>query len=554
MNKVFGVFLFGVAALGTTALGMERGPEHEGEQGSLEPAAVSAASSQDTGAEATWHFAVAPEIPQYEHIAKLLESPGGKPFSMEELLAPLTIQTRAVLSPKDAYWLGRVWGALAVRIHTDVPLQTARTIESLSYAVDNTNPIPTIDMDRLLFSRACFPGEIAIILAAEAKDRSMRLDVFEYCDRACRGFDQYIAFNKKGWGSLLCPKTLAQFETHRYLAHEKRARISLARYVVCRQERSLRDRLEDVTFTIGNTREALAQPLPAAELIPAKRKLFLSLVQSYCHQAVLCEEGADRAGFEGSLQLAKNNLKELAKNKKKDEESYKNAQAHIEACEEQKRILDAANRGGKGKIAERRRLNALNLFETVQGPLLQLIPETSKSEGGVALPAPLSSPRDLREEREAVLQKVLSGDPTPFSKLYALKGVSAKVEREIETQTWKFTREEFGTYLKTVGCLESRMRGSHKTISLPTMVCITQGDNVVMVLTQDGDASLDFESTPTGSPAKQQAFGGSSTLPPWKGKIVPAYMRVQILKARERLRGFALLAQKNPPAVSRNPG
>ena len=179
---------------------------------------------------------------------------------------------------------------------------------------------------------------------------------------------------------------------------------------------------------------------------------------------------------------------------------------------------------------------------------------SSESEGGVALPTPLSSPRSPREEREAVLQKVLSKDATPISDLYSLKGVAAKVEREISEDTWKFNRKQFDTYLEALGCTQSRMRGSHKTIALPTISCIKQGETVVMVLTQEEDDSLDFESKSDGPPAIQQAFGGSLTLPPWDSKHVPLYLQKQILSARESLRAFGLLARKNQPAAAKNLG
>ena len=163
---------------------------------------------------------------------------------------------------------------------------------------------------------------------------------------------------------------------------------------------------------------------------------------------------------------------------------------------------------------------------------------------------PSPSPQELREAREAILQRVLGGDPTPLSELFTLKGTPKKVEKEIIEGTWKFTRKEFHQYLEVLGCTESRMRGSHETISLPEMIYVTKGPDIIMVLSERdaSSASPGAASAAAADPiSTPQVLGGSLTLPPWDGKNVPLYLREQILKARERLRGFALLAKAQKP-------
>ena len=164
---------------------------------------------------------------------------------------------------------------------------------------------------------------------------------------------------------------------------------------------------------------------------------------------------------------------------------------------------------------------------------------------------PSPSPQELREAREAILQRVLGGDPTPLSELFTLRGAPEQVEKEIIAGTWRFTRSQFHTYLGALGCTESRMRGSHETISLPKMICVTQGPDIIMVLSEGDVGSEAPEGAASAAAADPtyipQVLGGSLTLPPWDGKHVPLYLREQILKARERLRGFALLGKGQKP-------
>ena len=99
------------------------------------------------------------------------------------------------------------------------------------------------------------------------------------------------------------------------------------------------------------------------------------------------------------------------------------------------------------------------------------------------------------------------------------------------------------------------MRGSHETISLPEMIYVAKGQDIIMVLSE-GDASSSSPGAASAAAADPistpQVLGGSLTLPRWEGKHVPLYLREQILKARERLRGFALLAKAQNPKRDSN--
>lgn len=105
----------------------------------------------------------------------------------------------------------------------------------------------------------------------------------------------------------------------------------------------------------------------------------------------------------------------------------------------------------------------------------------------------------------------------PIRELYDLTKIAKKVEDEIENNTWTFTRENLIDYFEALGC-KAEEGGRHKKLPLPKAIIVQHGEEVITVLND---------------------FSGALTLPRWDQSYnngqVPSYLRIQILKAREKM-------------------
>jgi hypothetical protein len=105
-----------------------------------------------------------------------------------------------------------------------------------------------------------------------------------------------------------------------------------------------------------------------------------------------------------------------------------------------------------------------------------------------------------------------------ISDLYkSLSRNSKKVDKEIEDDTWRFSRENLISYFRNLEC-NDKPGGKHPKVSLPQTTIITFKGATIAILND---------------------LGGALTLPRWdntnRNGQVPIYLRPQILKAREKL-------------------
>ena len=745
------------------------------------------------------------QMADYQQILSSLEGAG--PLTMEDIVQQLTRQRFSLLSHTEVQELQRIFSALNDRIPRDLSVQNTLKILSYFHPVD-TAVIPVIDLDGLFFERINLISSASIEMADSARNEKERLAAFKQLEDASEAISEYIEHNKEFLRNSHRDITIRCITHRQYNAYHFWQRISVRRHVICRRDLDWPIRFQCVQKTINILKTFVEIKIPEGISNFIKRHALLSLVQSYCHEAILNLEHKDPENCNASLKKARETLIQLKKIKPGDQDDDFNAlaQTHIEACEEQKITFDRVGTGTK-KIQKVRSLRFAGMADRVQKkmsqfdyetpletfdeklrklqvileqndlfkkkdqkspqffvaqildlekwiandceckpqdlkeiyayytkksfdklkqtsvdliryilqfiragdiqgastrsqilisldaqkreptyslgrilfaqienlkgnfePLLALneeadtrrqkfeeqrklkkerqkkllaekamadiqtkkeeliqtqeskekraaqraeakakamtkqspavlpgVPESSsssadekeerqarhqaaearreaaasRSDSATATAAaaadaaapqkPKPSPKDLRDAREAVLQEALASNPSPLATLVQLKGVPAEVEREISGNTWSFTKNQFLSYLKALGCTESRIRGSHETVTLPEIICVKQGTDVIMLLS---DLALELPSTERKAPGaaaaaaaapEPQVFGGSLTLPPWEGKNVPLYMREQILKARERLRGFALLS-KASEAVKQKAG
>lgn len=120
--------------------------------------------------------------------------------------------------------------------------------------------------------------------------------------------------------------------------------------------------------------------------------------------------------------------------------------------------------------------------------------------------------------RDALL---LTSDQS-LAQLYGLTSRPLKVDQEIEDNTWRFTREEFNTYMGALHCVSREGQGIHLKSSLPKAIHVLREGYTVMIMND---------------------FGGAATLPAWDKDYVPHYLRKQILEYRKNLRALKILAE-----------
>ncbi|MBL0941340.1 MAG: hypothetical protein IBJ00_01215 [Alphaproteobacteria bacterium] len=114
-----------------------------------------------------------------------------------------------------------------------------------------------------------------------------------------------------------------------------------------------------------------------------------------------------------------------------------------------------------------------------------------------------------KETLDPVLPEVFS-----LTKLYNLTGLAEVIDNNIEQNHWKFTLEDLQHYYEAMGCHYKASKGSHKKLAMPKATLVTQGENLITIMNE---------------------FKGTFTLPQWKDKHVPYYLRTQILVARKKL-------------------
>jgi len=127
---------------------------------------------------------------------------------------------------------------------------------------------------------------------------------------------------------------------------------------------------------------------------------------------------------------------------------------------------------------------------------------------------------------KVVVQDQKNQNHTTSQAMYGdTKGILRKIHKEIDRDTWKITRDEMEQYFIKMGCSLSKKggKGSHEKIFFPEITSVRdRSDKLVTILS--GDENL----------APSQKEGGALTFPRW-GKIVPPYLRKQILCAQEKL-------------------
>lgn len=144
------------------------------------------------------------------------------------------------------------------------------------------------------------------------------------------------------------------------------------------------------------------------------------------------------------------------------------------------------------------------------------VEQEKNQENTTSVSIPVERKLSKKEQRDLIL----SSSNQMLAELYNLSSGPLAVDQEIENNTWRFTREEFKTYMEAVGCIYKSGNGIHDKASLPKAILIMQGDNLVTILND---------------------FGGALTLPLWDKDYVPNYLQTQILEARKNLRAFKIL-------------
>ncbi|MBS0185321.1 MAG: phage tail tape measure protein [Proteobacteria bacterium] len=117
-----------------------------------------------------------------------------------------------------------------------------------------------------------------------------------------------------------------------------------------------------------------------------------------------------------------------------------------------------------------------------------------------------------------------------------LTTLQRRLEHEMETNSWNFTRDELRAYYESFGCKISQ-RGSHVKAALPTFEMIELPDGTPLVI------NFNFE--------EFELQGGSFTFAKWR-HTVPQYLRSQILEARRRIQAFKRVVNDEVRRVMEN--
>lgn len=123
------------------------------------------------------------------------------------------------------------------------------------------------------------------------------------------------------------------------------------------------------------------------------------------------------------------------------------------------------------------------------------------------------------EER---LYELNESSDIPLRELYDLTGRPLEVDEEIEAGTWAFTRDQLQTYLEAMGCTYTHGKSGHKKLTIPSSMHVYQGDQLITIVSEFGS--------------------GAVVLPKWNKNYVPDYLKVQILRARDKLRALKILS------------
>jgi hypothetical protein len=123
-----------------------------------------------------------------------------------------------------------------------------------------------------------------------------------------------------------------------------------------------------------------------------------------------------------------------------------------------------------------------------------------------------SSPNPAKGKEEAKTKPL-----SAIGQTFSLTGVAKDVEEQIQSGSWRFSRENAMAYFEALGCT-AKEGGKHKKVELPQAIMVSHNDKLLTIIND---------------------LGGALTLPRWDGRegggTVPHYLRKQILKAREKL-------------------
>ena len=195
-------------------------------------------------------------------------------------------------------------------------------------------------------------------------------------------------------------------------------------------------------------------------------------------------------------------------------------QVQREAVEKEQRLDEERRRKveEERKRAEARR----SLSVTVHEPLLtewasvaepRYVPEQKVTK--VKTLGNATQPEDSNED--------LPAPPKLLSPTLPKLGTQAQIVFDkIEDEDWSFTREDYSHYLIDLQCKERKNASSHRIFQLPKTTIITiERDGQQLrehVFLADDDIKL-----------------GSATLPAWKGKQIPFYLRKQLRNLHEKI-------------------
>ena len=122
-----------------------------------------------------------------------------------------------------------------------------------------------------------------------------------------------------------------------------------------------------------------------------------------------------------------------------------------------------------------------------------------------------------------ILEEAESASSEPILPTLPKMGVCAQtVFSQIEDEDWSFTREDYEHYLEDLYCKRRETGSSHRVFQLPKTTIITLERNGEEVSEQIFWADEDIKL-------------GSTTLPPWKGKQIPFYLRKQLRSFHEKV-------------------
>jgi hypothetical protein len=126
-------------------------------------------------------------------------------------------------------------------------------------------------------------------------------------------------------------------------------------------------------------------------------------------------------------------------------------------------------------------------------------------------------------ERAEATEEQVQSSPAPILPTLPNLGACAQgVFNQIGDEDWSFIREAYALYLKDFQCLERQVDGSHRVFQLPKSSILT-----LKIEDQTVTEHIMW--------AQEDSKLGSVTLPAWKGKEIPFYLRKQLRSFHEKI-------------------